>query len=382
MSLLNNSIRRILSGLLLIGLFISLFGCSGDGKQRGEALLITPKPYEEGLNNSGSVTEVTYGTVSRNVSGEGSLIYPNTENITCDFFNARLLSVNVRKGDEVKKGDVIAEFLIEYNESDLVVMTSELSISEKQYQAGLISYKDAVSAAENQLTSLTEQYESEPTDMLKAQVAKAKIYLDKAKDSLDFYKYENVRRIDSQKKAIEKFNQNIANNTIYAPFDGIIGNVDYLPAGNIAPYGASICSIYSTETVWIATNSDISNGMRYNAPAEIEISVSDDRLTGRIITAPDLFGSSTGRVVVIPDGPINIDQNDRLRRITVKASRYSLENVLVLPSNNIQNEDGKRFVYLYEDGISKKRYVTLGLSSLNTAQILDGLSAGQLVVSN
>jgi hypothetical protein len=87
-------------------------------------------------------------------------------------------------------------------------------------------------------------------------------------------------------------------------------------------------------------------------------------------------------VVIIPDSPIEIDTNNRLRRITVKASRYSLENVLTLPSKVIYNEDGKRFVYLYEDGFSKKRYVTLGLSALNTVQILDGLSEGQWVVAN
>jgi multidrug efflux pump subunit AcrA (membrane-fusion protein) len=93
-----------------------------------------------------------------------------------------------------------------------------------------------------------------------------------------------------------------------------------------------------------------------------------------------VFGQSTGKVVVIPDTSININPGDRMRRLTVSAPRFELSGVMVLPSAAVYNEDGRRFVYLYEDGIMKKRYVTVGMSSVDSVQILDGLAVGQKVV--
>lgn len=384
LSLLDSRKISVYSVFLILLLLVPvwLFGCSADDRTEGEALLWTPETNTSSQNKNANLVEVSTGTVSRVVSGEGILVYPKNETITCDFNNARLVSVNVKKGETVKKGDIIARFTIEYNESDLTSLESELSIFEKQHKAGLLSYKNGVAIAESQLRDIQDEYEKNPSDYLRIQVAKAEIQLKKAKATLDFYEYENSRKIRSLERSIEDFKQRIEDDTVYAPFDGIIGNIDYLPVGNIITPGSSICYMYATDSVWIATNSDISNGMRYNAPAEIEISVPKETYSGRIITAPDVFGNHTGRVVIIPDSPIEIDTNNRLRRITVKASRYSLENVLTLPSKVIYNEDGKRFVYLYEDGFSKKRYVTLGLSALNTVQILDGLSEGQWVVAN
>jgi len=358
-------------------LLLSFTGCYRQDNDAADVPLWTPAPSDNGVG--GNIAEVSYGSVSRTVSGEGRLTYSTWEDITCDLANARLVSINVKRGDTVKKGDIIAEFTIEHNQSDLVSMVSELEILEKQFRTNLSSYQSMVDAAKASVNSLKEQYAASPTDKLKTQLAKAEINLKKAQASLEFFEYDSLRMIERQKKAIEKYEERISNNKILAPFDGIVGSVEYLPVGNIVKPGSAICSLYYRDKVWITTNSDISNGMRYNSPVTIEVSVINKKYTGRVITAPDLFGQTTGRVVIIPDEDIDIDPGDRLKRITVKADRFRLDNVLVLPSGAVQNEEGKRYVYLFEDGIMKKRYVTVGMSSLDTVQILDGLTAGQYV---
>lgn len=376
-SLSNSNIRRMTRIVLVCLLLLSFTGCYRQDNDAADVPLWTPAPSDNGVG--GNIAEVSYGSVSRTVSGEGRLTYSTWEDITCDLANARLVSINVKRGDTVKKGDIIAEFTIEHNQSDLVSMVSELEILEKQFRTNLSSYQSMVDAAKASVNSLKEQYAASPTDKLKTQLAKAEINLKKAQASLEFFEYDSLRMIERQKKAIEKYEERISNNKILAPFDGIVGSVEYLPVGNIVKPGSAICSLYYRDKVWITTNSDISNGMRYNSPVTIEVSVINKKYTGRVITAPDLFGQTTGRVVIIPDEDIDIDPGDRLKRITVKADRFRLDNVLVLPSRAVQNEEGKRYVYLFEDGIMKKRYVTVGMSSLDTVQILDGLTAGQYV---
>jgi multidrug efflux pump subunit AcrA (membrane-fusion protein) len=353
--------------------------CFSD-KSVNKSEVLLKKPDSSASDMNANVAEVTLGSISRNTSGEGSIVFPIAQKIACNLTNARLNAINVKRGDSVKAGDVIAEFTIEYNQSDLDSLKSDLSIAEKQYEISLSSYQSAVTASQDRITSLNAQKKTAPYEGLDNDIAKAGIALKKAKSALNFFKYDQQRSLNTLRGSIEKFESNINTNKIYSPFDGIIGSAEYLPVGNILAPGTEICTIYSKDVMWISSSSDTSNGMRYNSSAEIKVSVVNDTYSGRIITAPDLFGQSTGKVIVIPDTAIDIDPGDRMRRLTVSAPRFELDGVMILPSAAVYNEDGKRFVYLYEDGIMKKRYVTVGMSSVDSVQILDGLTVGQKVV--
>lgn len=375
----SNSIKRIAAALLLMSLLLPLTSCfSESAGGNAEALLRKPSQTSSGFK--GELVEVKYGTISRVVSGGASIVFPKTRRITCSFSNARLIALHFNRGDRVKEGDLLAEFVIEYNESDLIALRSEFEIAEKQYESMKSSYESGVSASEDRLASLREQYAKDSSESLRFEVAKAEIQLKKAKSSYDFFIYEQQRYLKTLRKSIDDFEKTIGDNKIYAPFDGVIANAEYLPLGTIIAPGTEICTIYSDDVMWISTTSDITNGMRYNCEAVIKVTPSDKTYGGRIISAPDIYGMPTGSVIVIPDVPIDIDPNDRVRRLSVSAKRYELENVLVLPSSAVEFEDKKRYVYVYEDGIMKKRYVSTGLASIDFIQIIDGLEAGQMVV--
>jgi HlyD family secretion protein len=58
----------------------------------------------------------------------------------------------------------------------------------------------------------------------------------------------------------------------------------------------------------------------------------------------------------------------------------TLNNVLKVPFNSVLNEDGKDYVWVYDNGKIKKSDVVIGTSSLDEVEIKSGISEGQKIV--
>lgn len=373
--LLSNNNRKHLRLLCLVLALSLLTSCAG-----GSAASRDPMLLDEitGSQTSFDTYTVEPGSLSRRISGEGVVNYPVSRSITCTLSDAVLVGVYVSNNALVSKGDVIAEFEISYSESELNTLRSNLEIAKKQYSLSLSAYDTALRSALEAYTSAQQRYDA--GEITENQLKKAALSHEKAALSRDFFVYQQERQISAQQKAIDDFVARISDNKIIAPFDGVIENTSYLTVGTTIPRGTLICNLYSTETVWLSTTLDVQNGMRYNQNVSITVTNHDRDYSGRIISAPNVLGESLGRVTIRPDEPLDFDVSNRLRRISVITMRYEIDNVLVLPTSAVQNEDGKRYVYLLEDGIVKKRYVTCGLSDNTSIQIIEGLEAGQTVV--
>jgi membrane fusion protein (multidrug efflux system) len=66
--------------------------------------------------------------------------------------------------------------------------------------------------------------------------------------------------------------------------------------------------------------------------------------------------------------------------MTVSLQRERGE-VLVAPEESIVPEGGQQFVFLVQEGIAKKRAVTLGRRVPGSVEILSGLSAGDMLIT-
>ncbi|MDR1117202.1 MAG: HlyD family efflux transporter periplasmic adaptor subunit [Oscillospiraceae bacterium] len=357
-------------------LFLSFASCGGSAASGEEALLL--REIAGGKPTNHKTATVALGTLSRKTSGEGVAYYPKKDALTCPFDNAVLGKLNVSNNTTVKKGDIIAEFEISYSASELSELYSNLEIIKKQHNLQKAGYISAAEAAEERLENISALYTS--GGATKNEVKKAELLLEKARLSLDYFTYQYNLTVSEQQKKIDSFEASIKNNVIYAPYDGVISDLSYLVPGATIPRSTFICSIYSKEDIWLSAALDTANGMRYNKDVVITVTNHGKTYTGRIVSAPNIRGETTGYVTIIPDEAFQFDPADRMKRITVSALRYELNNVPVLPSAAVNNEDGKRYVYLFEDGIVKKRYVTCGINDISSIQILEGLELGETVI--
>ena len=81
--------------------------------------------------------------------------------------------------------------------------------------------------------------------------------------------------------------------------------------------------------------------------------------------------------VVLEDKSVVLSE---LKNIVVIVKKPVLEGTLLVERNAVYTSKGKKYVLLVEDGVTKKRFVTVGPGSNSTICILDGISEGDSVV--
>ena len=373
---------RAAAGVLALACAAALLcGCGSSEVSRGPGMYADVSAASSGSRMQ--LVEVKQGTISRNISGEGIVLYPDEEPISFAPYAGKVLSaIYVKNGDEVQPGDLIAEFEAVYSEADLEAMRSNLEIARKQFSIQRNTLAGLVSEAERNL-SAAKAAEEEGTGSAN-DVRRAQLRLESARIDLNSLDASKDRTIQPIEDAITAFEENIADTKLVADRAGIIRDVAYLGAGTLVTPDMVLCKIYSPDVFWLGTSVDTMGSMRYNQEVTITVTKETKEYHGRIVSSPNVLGGVNGRVTILPED-IPAEKaatfTDRMKRITVLSTRFSLENVMILPVSAVGNEEGSRFVYLYEDGVMKKRYVTVGMQDTSNIQILDGLELGQMVVA-
>ena len=373
----SSKLTRVLAGAALL-----VFSAGCGSAESGQQTAMYADVSSSVASSTFELAEVSLGTISRNTSGEGVVIYPDSEYITCaGYEGTTLVQVNVKNGDSVEAGDVIAEFSRVYSQADLDTMYSDLSILKTQANIQRTALEQAVDRAEEQLAAAkTAQSDGSGSA---DDVKRAELLLEYAEIDYSSYVSSSNVAISAQQKLISDFEAGIANTKLIAKRSGVISDLVYLTPGSMVSADTIICTIYSPDVFWLRTSTDVSNTMRYNQTVSVNVTKEDTTYTGRIISSPNVLGQPTGQVIIQPldfGGELAATFTDAMKRITVLAPRYELENVMVVPLSAVENEEGSRYVYVYEDGVAKKRYVTVGMQDTTNIQILDGLELGQTVV--
>ncbi len=376
-----SSSKRMIAVLLAVLCFLTLLAGCASGDTRGPGMYADVSASSSGSRMQ--LVEATIGSLSRNISGEGVVLYPDEEQITfAPFAGKTLVEVYVKNGDSVQPGDLLAEFEAVYSEADLESLRSNLEITKKQFEIQRNSLSNLVSDAEQNLANAKK---AKASGMGSANdVRRAQLRLESAQIDLDGLDATEANAIKPIEEAIADFEADIANTKLIAERAGIIDDVAYYSAGTLVTPDMVLCTIYSPDVFWLGTSSDTVNTMRYNQPVTITVTKESKEYHGRIVASPNILGGVSGRVTILPED-IESDRaatfTDRMKRITVLAPRFSLDNVLIVPISAVGNEEGSRFVYIYEDGVVGKRYVTVGMQDASNIQILDGLEPGQIVVA-
>ena len=148
----SSKLTRVLAGAALL-----VFSAGCGSAESGQQTAMYADVSSSVASSTFELAEVSLGTISRNTSGEGVVIYPDSEYITCaGYEGTTLVQVNVKNGDSVEAGDVIAEFSRVYSQADLDTMYSDLSILKTQANIQRTALEQAVDRAEEQLAAAKE----------------------------------------------------------------------------------------------------------------------------------------------------------------------------------------------------------------------------------
>ncbi|MGA6101962.1 efflux RND transporter periplasmic adaptor subunit [Psychrobacter pocilloporae] len=389
------------------------------------------KPEETTPNYLTATVEV--GDIENNVMASGKVKALNTVDVGAQV-SGEVKRLYVEVGDEVQKGDLIAQIDQVTQKNNLSNEQASLEQSEaalQSAQAESLSKQAALKSAYSDLASRQselkqaqsdfarlqdlvaidaisqQEYDTQATSVetAKAAVANARAAIDTAKAAI----VTTEANINSQQAALRKSRTNVSTaeedlsyTTIRAPISGTVVSITTeqgttVNANQTAPTLVTLADLSTVRINAQISEADVIN-VSAGMPAYFNIIGNPDKQYDATLTAiepaPEQISSTSSTdAAIYYVGYVEVPNPDRLFRIDMTAQIYIIvneaKNTLLVPSTVIQEkrakEKGKsttgKFVrVLKDDGTVEERTVEVGIDNRVNAQILSGLKEGEEVI--
>lgn len=357
--MLNKKMRRY--GLSFF-LCILVFLCVGCEKKKEEEIIASELISEEDI--SVGYSEVKIGEVVDTATVSAEKIYGMTVDLTFPFNEVEMEGVYVETGDKVKQGDLIAKIKTPSQEN--IDQYAQSIQDERDLYATVLNNINANIEEKNALAASASGY-----DKAIYQAEAKKIAVEKEQ-----YIYSMEKAIAEMEAELEKLKNVSGQESLYAPFDGIVKSMAVANEGDTITSDYVIATIYATDNILFAFDND--KGFRYGNEVTIEAGVGDNRQSfkGKVVAADNVMFEDyhTGRAYVLPTEEFD---PEHLENISITGEVLRVSNVLVVDRLAVvQNKDKFGLSVKFEEG-AKFRHITLGTVGDDKAWILQGVSEGQ-----
>ncbi len=319
------------------------------------------------------VTKVSRGNISSYITVVGNLIGQATVDVAPKA-GGRLRSVNVKLGDQVRRGQVIAKI----DDQELLEQVNQAEASHQVAEAGVRRSEADLSLA---LTNVERARNLYGRQLLpKQQLDDAEARYTSAVAQLDLSRAQ----VAQSASRLRELRINLANTTVVSPTDGFVSQ-------RLVDPGA-----------WVSQN----------APVVVVVDISSLRLVANVVEKDLKSVNSGDKAVVEVDAFPGENFNGHIARVSpildpatrtaameieipnrtyrLKPGMYAKvtleietrDNVLTVPKVALIDSGGSRGVYQPNDqGRAEFKAVKIGLEDNEKAEILDGLREGEIVVS-
>jgi len=332
-----------------------------------------------------------------------------------------IVNLPVKEGDSVKKGDLLVSVDSDLLESQVRQQQAAIDTARARARETFVQMERAVQVAADQERLFADNFTSE--DTLRAARASA--------DALKAGYEAAIAQIKQQETLLDEARENLGKTSIYAPMDGIVSSLSAELGERVVGTG----QFEGTEIMRVANLSVMELVIEVNETDVVNVSLGDrarivlDALPDETFAGAvtEIASSARERVTrdeaVVFEVTLRFEQPDPrirpgmtatadietehapgalavpLQSVTVrdkqtvaKALGREIQQPLPVAQNiNTENKDLKltreerenlqRIVWVVEEGVVKLREVKTGISDTRYMQILEGVNAGESVVS-
>lgn len=321
------------------------------------------------VNATGEVRAIELVTVGAQASGKIEKLY-------------------VKVGDQVKKGDMIAQIDSTTQQNDVDSTKAKLASYEAQLNAAQISLKIAQKQYER-MQSLNKQNAASVEDLENAndtyETAKSKVI-------------ELQSAIKETKISLSTAETNLGYTKITAPLDGTIVSVPVKEGQTVnaamnTPTIVQIADLAQMEILIEISEGDINNikpGVKVtyytladlNKIYETTLKSIDPGLT--LLTNGEYTEVVGASEAIYYYGRLIVPNDDGKLRIGMTTQNViyveSAENVLTVPSIAIKGSKNDKYVEVLTDGETQKRHIKTGVSDGLNVAVLEGVQEGEKIV--
>ncbi|WP_284652658.1 efflux RND transporter periplasmic adaptor subunit [Flavobacterium terrisoli] len=266
-------------------------------------------------------------------------------------FSGTLTSLTVKAGQKVSKGQILGRV-------DDAGMSQQLASAENQYALAKTTYERQKNLWDKKIGSEI-QYLQAQTQMVSAQ------------------------------KSVAQIKAQLAKTVIRAPFTGTIDEVFVEKGEVVAPSPQGLMRIVNLSNMYVSTTVPETYIGKLKVGTEVDVYLTSLGKTykGKVRQVGNFINPSNrsfGIEVSVPN-PDNLLRPNQVAKL--KIIDYVSKDAIVVPTNVVQEDgQGNKFIYTVEGsngktGTAKKVVVTVGKSSDNVTEIMSGLSANDIIVT-
>lgn len=347
--------------MLLLGLTaIAVCGCGNKNKNLVNSSLVNS---EDGF---GSDT-AKIGQLKESKSFSASVTYPISTVIYAPYSGLVMKKIEVEYGDKVKKGDLLVS-IQEINADTIAAQEDAIAKNLQELNKGIENYNSQIAVLNSSIAS------SDGTQQQLYQVQK-----DKVERQLEYYKQDGERVQNQMKQELETLKTLEGDMNIYAPYDGVIDEVENVPEGTELTNTRELLKMHSESETLLYVSEGAS--LKYNMPVTVSVGVGETQAeySGRVVSADNVLDDAYQTKCTY----VKLDENvaaDELKNITVTADVKKLNNILLVKQFAVTEQNKEKYISIIEDGKIMKRPVITGGSDGNNVWILKGVNEGQQVL--
>jgi HlyD family secretion protein len=348
---------------------------------------------------------VKRGDLDRDVSGQGRIVAALHPTLFSPV--AGIVSLSVKAGTEVKKGQLLARVDSPELKSRLVQERSTLEALRSDLGRQEIAARQAAQRAKQTAEILAMRLAAAERAMTRAQELSQqglinRVDFERAKDELELarleaesagqtaqferetlaFEVENRRlQVARQQSVVVETERQVRQLEIAAPFDGMVANVN-VQDRDAVPANAPVMTVVNLAQFEVEFDvaENYASDLLPGTPAEIQYE--GRPYPGRVTAVSPEIRDSQVRGTVVFDGPTP-EGLRQSQRVSVRLLLERKTDVLKAPRGPFVEAGGGRTAYVVEDGVATKREIQVGSMSVSEVEIVRGLSEGdQLVVSD
>jgi len=302
--------------------------------------IVEPQPLEHTLPLTGTLTPFNEATIKAKVAGE-------------------LMQVAVREGESVNQGQVLAR------------------IDQTEVRARVAAREADVAGARAQLDWADKNRSTQKA------LLDRKFISQNAFDNIQSNYDVAVAKLRSAEAELVVARKSLGDSVLVAPFPGIIAQRHVQPGERVA-LDAKVITVVNLSRLELEAAVPAAQISRLRVGQQVAFSVDgfgERAFGGRIerINPATVSGSRSINVYAVIDNPEGVLRGGLFAQGAVILER--VERALVVPASAVREEIGQTFVYAIEDGLVKRKNVTVGAADASgRVQVLQGLAAGERIV--
>ncbi|MCS7459787.1 HlyD family efflux transporter periplasmic adaptor subunit [Paenibacillus doosanensis] len=332
--------------LLTFGIWISmsaLTGCSLLPVEEEELAPPLVEPVKETLN----VFEAKRAAIVKQISGVATFASDKTDYLYYKTAAGKLLSLNVKLGDKVSSGDVVA--VTDTGELETKIRVQEIAIE-------------------------------------KAKISLVQEIADKGADDPSV----QLKKLDMESAQIQlnSLQKQLENSKLVASVDGIVTFVDSIePGDEVAAYKqvVTLADPKQMKLIYTASSQNDLAGVEINM--DVTVKIKDKTYPGKVVQTPMTAAPSDNKVVQDKNNKsLVIDVEGLPDDVTIGSQAditivtESRDHVIVIPRAGLRSYMGRDYVQVLEGESRKEIDVEKGIVAATEVEIRKGVSEGQKII--